>query len=271
MAASLSRSGRGSGSPGDDHARRTAASLAAPHMAGAASLAHPAPVPRWGTGSGAPASLESAESAVRDPAAAYSARSRAPWLAAAVVIALLLFLAGLFAAFGGGSDRKDPTTSSSAPSPRAAASTARESTDVAAAPSRSTPLPQSDRVEPPPPTQPLPAAAAPAVTASMTSKPPETQSTASAPLPTPAPAAPPARRAHPLPPSMVVTASTPACEIHEVAKGDTLWWIAARRLGSPYKWPKLFGENRDRLADPNVIEIHDRIRVPGGCVSSAAR
>lgn len=70
---------------------------------------------------------------------------------------------------------------------------------------------------------------------------------------------------------MVVTASTPACEIHEVAKGDTLWWIAARRLGSPYKWPKLFGENRDRLADPNVIEIHDRIRVPGGCVSSAAR
>jgi nucleoid-associated protein YgaU len=70
---------------------------------------------------------------------------------------------------------------------------------------------------------------------------------------------------------MVVTPDTPACEIHEVAKGDTLWWIAARRLGSPYKWPKLFGENRDRLADPNVIEVHDRIRVPGGCEPTASR
>jgi nucleoid-associated protein YgaU len=70
---------------------------------------------------------------------------------------------------------------------------------------------------------------------------------------------------------MVVTPDTPACEIHEVVKGDTLWWIAARRLGSPYKWPKLFGENRDRLADPNVIEVHDRIRVPGGCEPTASR
>ncbi|MGB8929940.1 MAG: LysM peptidoglycan-binding domain-containing protein, partial [Anaeromyxobacteraceae bacterium] len=86
-----------------------------------------------------------------------------------------------------------------------------------------------------------------------------------------APASPPARAARPLPPSMAVTATTPPCEIHEVAKGDTLWRIAAKRLGSPYKWPKLFGENRDQLSNPNVIEVHDRIRVPGGCGPAAKR
>ena len=75
----------------------------------------------------------------------------------------------------------------------------------------------------------------------------------------------------PLPAAMRVTADTPACEIHEVAKGDTLWWIAARRLGSPYKWRRLFGENRDVIVDPNVIEVHDRIRVPGGCKAPSAR
>jgi nucleoid-associated protein YgaU len=64
---------------------------------------------------------------------------------------------------------------------------------------------------------------------------------------------------------MRVTPDTPACEIVEVQRGDTLWWISARKLGDPFLWPTLFGENRDRIADPDVIEVHDRIRIPGAC------
>jgi nucleoid-associated protein YgaU len=64
---------------------------------------------------------------------------------------------------------------------------------------------------------------------------------------------------------MRVTPDTPACEIHDVKRGDTLWAISARRLGDPYRWPQVYGQNRDHLVDPNVIEIDDRIRIPGAC------
>ncbi len=74
-----------------------------------------------------------------------------------------------------------------------------------------------------------------------------------------------------LPPMMVVTPETPACEIHEVKKGESLWLISARRLGNPYRWPQVFGENRDHLVDPDVIEIDDRIRIPGACAPAGTR
>jgi nucleoid-associated protein YgaU len=70
---------------------------------------------------------------------------------------------------------------------------------------------------------------------------------------------------------MIVTPETPPCEIHEVRRGDTLWHISAEKLGNPYRWPQLFGENRDHLADPDVIEIHDVIRIPGACSNAPAR
>jgi nucleoid-associated protein YgaU len=70
---------------------------------------------------------------------------------------------------------------------------------------------------------------------------------------------------------MVVTPDTPLCEIHQVARGDTLWWISARKLGDPYRWPELFGENRQQLLDPNVLEVNDRIRIPGACSQPSAR
>ncbi len=70
---------------------------------------------------------------------------------------------------------------------------------------------------------------------------------------------------------MIVTPDTPACEIHEVKRGESLWLISARLLGDPYKWPKVYGENRDRILDPNIIEIDDRIRIPGACNAARAR
>jgi purine-binding chemotaxis protein CheW len=108
---------------------------------------------------------------------------------------------------------------------------------------------------------------------------PEPQAAATPPAPAAAPpvaAAPeppfsPPRKARPVPEAMRVTSDTPACEIHEVRKGDTLWWISAHRLGNPFRWPELFGENRGQIVDPDVIEIHDRIRIPGGCAPSPAR
>ena len=52
---------------------------------------------------------------------------------------------------------------------------------------------------------------------------------------------------------------------YTVRRGDTLWDISAERLGNPYRWPRLFGENRGQILDPDVIEIDDRIRIPGAC------
>ena len=268
------------------------------------------PLPRWGRGISSPdLSLpESGSGVPADPAVAHPVRSRFPLAAAAVLLALLL-LAGLFSFLGDDGDAKSRSAASSRATAIRESPVAQSPVHVADASPLSLPSPDTERVEPPPPAPSAPAhssVAAPSVATSTTttskpapaSLPPAaapsaatSMTTASRPAPPVAapsaaatktasgppaaapakPAAPLARTARPLPPSMVVTPETPACEIHEVVRGDTLWWIAARRLGSPYKWPRLFGENRDRLDDPNVIEVHDRIRVPGGCDPSAAR
>jgi nucleoid DNA-binding protein len=57
-----------------------------------------------------------------------------------------------------------------------------------------------------------------------------------------------------------------------VSPGDTLWAIAATRLGDPYWWPIIYAENRPELTlrNPDLIDSGITLRIPAlaGSVSS---
>jgi hypothetical protein len=57
-----------------------------------------------------------------------------------------------------------------------------------------------------------------------------------------------------------------------VSPGDTLWAIAATRLGDPYWWPIIYAENRPELTrrNPDLIDSGTTLRIPAlaGSVNS---
>lgn len=57
-----------------------------------------------------------------------------------------------------------------------------------------------------------------------------------------------------------------------VSPGDTLWGIAAARLGDPYWWPVIYAENRPELSrrNPDLIDSGITLRIPAlaGSVNS---
>jgi nucleoid-associated protein YgaU len=56
---------------------------------------------------------------------------------------------------------------------------------------------------------------------------------------------------------------TPAVREVRVAPGDTLWDIAARRLGAGASWPAIYALNRDVIGpDPGVIRPGQRLALP---------
>jgi nucleoid-associated protein YgaU len=56
---------------------------------------------------------------------------------------------------------------------------------------------------------------------------------------------------------------TPAVREVRVAPGDTLWDIAARRLGAGASWPAIYALNRDVIGpDPGVIGPGQRLALP---------
>ena len=40
---------------------------------------------------------------------------------------------------------------------------------------------------------------------------------------------------------------------YHVKKRDTLWDIAKRELGDPFRWPEIYALNRSKVKNPNLI------------------
>lgn len=83
-----------------------------------------------------------------------------------------------------------------------------------------------------------------------------------------APATVPAAPVEPETAPMAIAAATEVI----VSPGDTLWAIAATRLGDPYWWPVIYAENRPELSrrNPDLIDSGITLRIPAlaGSVNS---
>ncbi len=51
-------------------------------------------------------------------------------------------------------------------------------------------------------------------------------------------------------------------QVYKVVSGDTLSGIARRHLGSAGRWPDIWNANKNRIADPNLIEIGWELVLP---------
>lgn len=51
---------------------------------------------------------------------------------------------------------------------------------------------------------------------------------------------------------------------HTVQAGETLWGLAGRYLGDPFRWPALYEANRNKVLDPNLIYPGQELVIPRG-------
>ena len=51
-------------------------------------------------------------------------------------------------------------------------------------------------------------------------------------------------------------------EYYVIEKGDTLWAIATKYLGSGNRYPEIFEANREVIKDPDLIYPGQKIRIP---------
>lgn len=58
------------------------------------------------------------------------------------------------------------------------------------------------------------------------------------------------------------SASAPPVQWHEIRDGDSLKRLAERHLGDASRWTEIFAANRDRLDDPDLLPLGERIRLP---------
>jgi nucleoid-associated protein YgaU len=49
---------------------------------------------------------------------------------------------------------------------------------------------------------------------------------------------------------------------HHVVDGDTLFGIAQNSYSDGNLWPRLFTANRDRIGDPDLIQVGQVLRIP---------
>lgn len=71
-----------------------------------------------------------------------------------------------------------------------------------------------------------------------------------------------ARTVSPPPPRRPAPGIPSASRTYTVARGDTLWAIAARLLHNGSRWPEIARLNRDRIPNPNVIRAGQVLRIP---------
>jgi LysM repeat protein len=62
----------------------------------------------------------------------------------------------------------------------------------------------------------------------------------------------------------------PASRSYTVRPGDTLSSIAQRFYGNPADWPFLYHVNESEIANPNVIYVGEKLKVPYGPPANAA-
>jgi nucleoid-associated protein YgaU len=53
-----------------------------------------------------------------------------------------------------------------------------------------------------------------------------------------------------------------ATQWYEVKQGDTLSKIAKEIYGDPSLYPKIFEANKDRLKNPDLIQVGQKLRIP---------
>jgi hypothetical protein len=64
-------------------------------------------------------------------------------------------------------------------------------------------------------------------------------------------------------PAMRIIGTPPVrSNTYTIVKGDTLWGIARRYLGSGTRWSEIYALNRDKIADPNLIYPGQELVLP---------
>jgi len=65
--------------------------------------------------------------------------------------------------------------------------------------------------------------------------------------------------AEPAPPKVK---ATPKPTAYTVKKGDSLWRIAGRVYGNPFKWPRIYQANKEKIKHPNKIYPGQVLTIP---------
>lgn len=80
-------------------------------------------------------------------------------------------------------------------------------------------------------------------------------------------------------PQAPLTLKPDAPDRYVVVPGDTLWGISSRYTDSPWRWPELWGMNRDQIRNPHLIypgnvllldRVRGRLTIAGGEAGGAA-
>src|SRR5262245_25028470 len=66
----------------------------------------------------------------------------------------------------------------------------------------------------------------------------------------------------PIDTTMQTSAQTASARTYKVKPGDTLSKISQQFFGDPNQYQRIFDANRDKLSDPNKIQVGQELRIP---------
>ncbi len=73
----------------------------------------------------------------------------------------------------------------------------------------------------------------------------------------------------PVAPPVIIESAPPKAEAapakpktYTVKKGDSLWRIAGRVYGNPFKWPRIYQANKEKIKSPNKIYPGQVLKIP---------